>query len=89
MAQPGRLGRLGACRGPPVNVRAGFQSDLPNELALRPAIAFAKRMSGIHLTQIISGPSGKQRGIEIDEVVLSREFFQGLVQRWFKEGGGS
>jgi len=83
------MGHLFNRRRPPVYVVPGLQPKLANELALRPAIAFAKRMSGIHLTQIISGPSGKQRGIEIDEVVLSREFFQGLVQRWFKEGGGS
>src|ERR1700677_3251162 len=74
---------------PPVDVVPGLQPQLPNELALRPAIAFAKRMSGIQLTEEPGGPPGKQCGIEIDEVVLGREFVHGLQQRRFQESGES
>jgi hypothetical protein len=45
MTQPRCLGHLLGSRRPPVNVVAGLQSDLTNEFALCPAIAFPKRMS--------------------------------------------
>src|SRR5580698_4237711 len=68
MTQPRCLGHLLGRRRPPVNVVAGLQSDLTNEFALRPAIAFPKRMSRIQLAEKIGRAIGKHRGIQVSEV---------------------
>src|ERR1017187_858558 len=89
MAQPRRLGHLLASGRPPVNIMASLQPDLANELALRPAIAFAKRMSRIQFAEKIGSAPGKARSIEVNEVIPGREFFQDLLQRRFEEGSES
>ena len=85
MARPRCLGHVCLGRHAPVNVVAGLQPDLANELALRPTIAFAKRMSGIQLAEKIRSPAGKHRGIEAHKVLLGRQSLQGLLQRRFEE----
>ena len=72
-------------RRPPVNVVAGLHPEFPNKLALRPAIAFTKRMGGVQLAEEIGGTVGKDLGIEINEIFLGREFRQNLLQRRLEE----
>src|SRR5580658_43806 len=85
MAQPRCFGHLRGGRRPPIDIVAGFQPDLANELALRPAIAFAKRMSRIDLAEKPRGAPGEGGGVQSGEVVPSRELFQDLSQRRFEE----
>ena len=89
MTQPRCLGHLLGRRRPPVNVVASLQSDLTNEFALCPAIAFPKRMSSIQIAEKIGRAIGKHRGIQVSEVVLHREFLQDLLQRRFEERSDS
>jgi len=67
-----RLGHLLGRHRPPVDVVTRPRSDLPQELARRPAIAFAKRISGIDLAGLPGCAGGKGRGIEAGKVVLGR-----------------
>src|SRR5437879_2841741 len=87
MAHARCLGHLLESRRPPVDVVPGLQPELANELALRPAIAFTKRMSGIQFAEKIGRAAGKHCGIEVNKVVLGRELFQGLPQCRLEEGG--
>src|SRR3989442_14189451 len=68
---------------------AGLEPELENELTLRPDIAFTKRMSRIQVTEKIRGAVGERRSIEVNEVALGCEFFQGLLQRRFQEASDS
>jgi len=61
-----------SCR-PPIDLVAGLQSELANELASRPATAFTKRMSGIQLADEEGGAVDKFVGVKSNEMPLARE----------------
>lgn len=64
---------------------SGLQSEFANEFALRPAVAFAKRMSGVQFAAIVGGAAGKGVGGKVHKMVFGRQFRHDLLERGFQE----
>jgi hypothetical protein len=64
---------------------ASVQSELTNELSLRPAIAFTKRMGGVQLADEVGSAVEKILGVKSNKMLLGRELCQNLLQRGFEK----
>src|SRR6266496_3854870 len=88
MACPGSFDHLFARGRFPIDVMPRSQAELPNELALRSSVAFAKWMGGVQFAQIRC-TGGEIFGIQVNQIVLRAQVVERLLQEGLEKGSES